>query len=81
MSRPFQFSPKIWLSAAEIAALNIEGLPSTKVNILLRAERQGWPWRPRKGRGGGREYRLSTVLLSIDMDAREAAFLKERGAR
>jgi hypothetical protein len=79
MSRPFQFSPKIWLSAAEIAALNIEGLPSTKMGILLRAEREGWP--SRAGRGGGREYRLSTVLLSIDMDAREAAFLKERGGR
>ena len=52
---------KVWLSAAEIAALALPGLPSTKRNINLMAERLGWNQRSdyarqRSGRGGGLEY-------------------------
>lgn len=52
---------KVWLSASEIAALTLPGLPSTKRKINAMAERLGWNHRsdfarPRVGRGGGFEY-------------------------
>ena len=33
----------------------------TKAGLIAKAKREGWPWRPRKGRGGGREYPLSAL--------------------
>lgn len=53
-----------WLSAAELAALHIPGLPGTARSIQRIAEAQGWNtperensvWRHREGRGGGVEY-------------------------
>ena len=47
-------------SAAALAALvrelGLSSLPSTAKGWAVRAEREGWPWRTRKGRGGGKEY-------------------------
>ncbi len=58
-----------WLTPAEIAALNLPGLPNTERGVQLRARRESWSaadrqwplneegtWRRRKGRGGGIEY-------------------------
>lgn len=42
------------LSASEIAALNIPGIPSTKVAIRAMAEREGWRYEERTGIGGRR---------------------------
>lgn len=50
-----------WLSAAEIAALALPGLPGTKPGIHQLAQRQGWASRARPGRGGGREYPVSAL--------------------
>ena len=58
-----------WFSAAEIAAANLPGLPSTKAGILLRAERLEWlrddvkgsRWRDRCARGGGVEFHVSLL--------------------
>lgn len=43
----------IWLSAAEIAELDLEYLPSSKVAVLNWAKKNEWEFRPRKGRGAG----------------------------
>lgn len=42
-------------SAAEIAAMNLPGLPTTKAKILARAEKEGWPFETRLGLGGTRK--------------------------
>ena len=34
---------------------------STIRSVLLRAEREGWQSRPRKGRGGGKEWLVSSM--------------------
>jgi putative transposase len=43
-----------WLAASKIAGL--PGMPSTARGTLARATREGWPSRPRRGRGGGRVF-------------------------
>lgn len=41
-------------SAAEIAKLGLAGLPTTKVAIATRADREGWYFEVKKGLGGTR---------------------------
>ncbi len=59
-----------WLSAAEIAAHTLPGLPTTKMGVLSKAERESWSRRPRDGRGGGWEFPVSALPKS----ARDALF-------
>jgi hypothetical protein len=60
-----------WFSAAELAALGLPGLPSTKRGVQGVADREGWAdqtsdtvgplARTRKGRGGGMEFHASVL--------------------
>lgn len=50
-----------WLTAAEIAALALPGMPVSKRGVNLRAGEEKWPYRERAGRGGGREYHVSAL--------------------
>jgi transposase InsO family protein len=63
---------KTWLSAAEIAALELKGMPSTKRGIVLYAERADWPStahaRPRSGRGGGVEFNIALLPVEARAD-------------
>ncbi|WP_035059594.1 DNA-binding protein [Andreprevotia chitinilytica] len=43
------------LSASEIAALGIPGIPTTRDGVRIRAEREGWPSDVRVGLGGKRK--------------------------
>jgi putative transposase len=52
---------KSWLSAAEIAALKLPGLPTTERGVQLLAQRRDWTGRGRDGRGGGVEYPLDAL--------------------
>lgn len=53
-----------WFSPAELAALRLPGLPSTKQGITHRIQVENWLdpenegkcWRRRNGRGGGFEF-------------------------
>ncbi|MCM0018537.1 MAG: DDE-type integrase/transposase/recombinase [Tagaea sp.] len=51
----------MWLTAREIAASHLPGLPASKRRINARAAAESWPSRPREGRGGGREYPLDAL--------------------
>ncbi len=59
----------IWFTAAELAALELPGMPEHKSSILRLAEREEWQhaaaegrlWRRRKGRGGGVEYSIHVL--------------------
>ncbi|MBA1443779.1 MAG: Mu transposase C-terminal domain-containing protein [Chromatiales bacterium] len=50
---------KEWYSAAELAGL--PGLPGTDRAVQIRAKREDWRWQKRTGRGGGREYHLTSL--------------------
>ena len=60
-----------WFSPAELAALNLPGLPSSKFRVLDRAKREAWAERRsadgkalarrRRARGGGTEYHYSLL--------------------
>lgn len=52
---------KDWLTAAEIAADSLPGLPTTERGVRKAADRDSWAWRPRAASGGGREYPLSAL--------------------
>ncbi|AWB06780.1 hypothetical protein A6A40_17145 (plasmid) [Azospirillum humicireducens] len=63
-----------WLSAAEIAALALPKLPTSKRGINLRATDECWHHRERSGRGGGREYHISSLPEDARIElARRAA--------
>lgn len=51
----------MFLSAAEIAALELPGLPASKRGVLFAAERGKWLSRPRAARGGGIEYAVESL--------------------
>jgi putative transposase len=52
---------KSWLSAAEIAAHELPGLPTTERGVQLLAQRKCWSGRAREGRGGGLEFALDRL--------------------
>ncbi|WP_420132624.1 DDE-type integrase/transposase/recombinase [Rhodopseudomonas sp.] len=52
---------KDYLSAAEIAALALPGLPASKRGVAFAAERAGWETRQRSGKGGGLEYAVTSL--------------------
>lgn len=64
-------APQQWFSAAELAALNLPGLATTKQGIHLTAKAERWAEREtaageplarkRQGRGGGLEYHVSLL--------------------
>jgi transposase InsO family protein len=62
-------APCEWFTAAEIAAMGLPGVPTSKVNVLALAERDDWRrpewagkrWRRRAERGGGFEYHWSVL--------------------
>jgi putative transposase len=55
---------KEWLTAAEIAALRLPGIPHTTRGVAKMADRQRWVRRDRAGSGGGSEFNL--VMLPRD---------------
>lgn len=50
---------KEWFSAGELAGL--PGLTRSITRINQKAEKENWQSRPRQGRGGGREYHISSL--------------------
>jgi putative transposase len=52
---------KEWMTAAEIAALRLPGLPTTRRGVNDAATREDWECRSRAGRGGGFEYHIASL--------------------
>ncbi len=50
-----------FFTAAELATLKLPGLPDRREHVSRLASKQGWPHRAREGRGGGREFPLSSL--------------------
>jgi len=48
-------------TAAQLAALQLPGLPRLRHKIAEMATRERWPHRDREGRGGGREFPVATL--------------------
>ncbi|MDO8837980.1 MAG: Mu transposase C-terminal domain-containing protein [Parvibaculum sp.] len=51
----------LWFSAQELAGLGLPAIAGTERGVQLQATREGWQSRPREGRGGGREYHLTSL--------------------
>ncbi len=52
---------KEWFSRDDLVALALPAIASSLRGVLDQANREGWRWRPREGRGGGREYHLGAL--------------------
>jgi putative transposase len=52
---------KDWFTAAEIAGAALPDMPTTERAVQIRAQKDGWAFRKRQGRGGGREYSLTSL--------------------
>lgn len=50
-----------WFTAQELEGFALDCLPSTRRNIAEKAKREEWQNRPRQGRGGGKEYHISSL--------------------
>lgn len=61
-----------WFDCASL--IGLPGLPTSRRGVLGAAQREGWRSRERAGRGGGREYHIS----SLPPEARAAILLRER---
>ena len=71
MEKPAAMPSAPWFSAAELAELDLPGLPGDKRSITRRAQDERWHSRadaqgdllvrPRKGRGGGNEFHASVL--------------------
>jgi hypothetical protein len=55
------------MTAAEIAALKLDGLPTSKVGVRALADREGWPYEEVKGVGGTRRmYSVPEKYLAVE---------------
>jgi hypothetical protein len=55
------------MTAAEIAALKLDGLPTSKVGVRALADREGWPYEEVKGVGGTRRvYSVPDKYLAVE---------------
>lgn len=69
---------KQWMTAAELAALKLPGLPASESGVIRKANREQWRGRQRAGRGGGVEYDTTRLpmparLALAAMEAKEKA--------
>lgn len=76
---------KNYFSAKELEELHLTTLPSCKRLINIKATNENWPFRARKGKGGGREYNIDDLpsevraeLLSLQQKNKESKAQEER---
>lgn len=56
---------KNYFSAQELDDLHLSSLPSCKRLINIRAKKENWPFRARKGKGGGKEYNIDDLPSDV----------------
>lgn len=72
---PAQDIARRWFSLRELAALGLNGMPTTREGMRLLAEREGWNapglegfvWRRRLRQGGGVEYSVRALPIEAQV--------------
>lgn len=74
---------KEWFTAKELAEFKLPTLPSTERNIQLKSKRDCWKSRAREGRGGGKEYHISSLpeIARIQLAVMTAPAAKKEAAK
>ena len=63
-----------WLTAQQIADLNLSMLPKTKAGVINRAKKGNWINRKRSGRGGGLEYSFDGLPPEAQAEIKAKAY-------
>ena len=69
---------KQWYTAREFAEFELDGMPSSKMGVLKKADREEWQWRERNASGGGKEYHVSNLPDKAQISLIEKAVGQER---
>lgn len=56
---------KNYFSAQELNDLHLSSLPGCKRLINIKAKKENWPFRARKGKGGGKEYNIDDLPSEV----------------
>lgn len=74
---------KEWFTAKELAEFKLPTLPSTERNVQLKSKRDCWKSRAREGRGGGKEYHISSLpeIARIQLAVMTAPAVKKEAAK
>ncbi len=59
---------KEYFTSYELANLGLPHLPSSPRGIIARAHKEGWQWRERQARGGGKEYHINSLPEEARID-------------
>ncbi|MFQ5533443.1 MAG: DNA-binding protein [Sphingomonadales bacterium] len=69
-----------YYSAADLAQMKLPGMPETEGGCIRRAKRENWRGRQRQGRGGGREYHISSLPPQARIELARRASISEAQA-
>ncbi|MEW9901006.1 DNA-binding protein [Chitinivorax sp. PXF-14] len=64
---------KPYYGAAELAGMVLPGLPRAVKNVIAKANRDAWAFRPRSGRGGGVEYAFDSLPAEVQATIKQRA--------
>lgn len=71
---------KTHYSAAELASMRLDGVPSSKSSMIELADRESWPRQKRAGRGGGFEYLPPEAIMAQIRERAASALLQQAAA-
>lgn len=69
---------KNYLSAIDIANLNLENAPKTPVGVRIRAEKEGWNIKNKNGKGGGIVYDINSMPENLRVEILEKTLISEK---
>lgn len=65
-----------WFNRDDLVDLALPAIAGSMRGVLDQANREGWLWRPREGRGGGREYHISSLPEAARIELARRAIAK-----
>lgn len=68
---------KNYFSAQELDDLHLSSLPGCKRLINIKAKKENWPFRARKGKGGGKEYNIDDLPSVVKAEILRKQQLKD----
>ena len=65
-----------WFTAKDLAIQKLPGISADRADVHRQATREVWQSRPREGRGGGREYHISSIPEAARIEIARRALIE-----